>query len=322
METPVPEAADDELPASLQEGPERCILVVDDDDDARRIVRDFFESLHMSTVGAADGHEALARFHDEGPFDLVVLDVMMPGIDGLEVCRRLKASPQGQLTPLLLLSARSDTRSRVAGLYGGADDYLSKPLNLAELAARAEALLRIRDRYVKLAARRVDALDAAMYDSLSGAINDPYFRRRLAEEIARADRYALRTSVLIVDVEGLPEPTESLDYDFDLTGDVPSFAGPADQLLAAAGKAMRATLRGPDLFARLRRSRFAVLLPHTPRGALDPIIKRLAAAVAEVAVDPELDPDGAPAGLRTRIGRTELGPRMDIDSLLAHAEPR
>jgi len=299
----------------------RRILLVDDDKDALQILGDLLHSRDYATVTAMDGHEALARFHDDGPFDIIVLDVMMPGIDGLEVCRRLKASPQGILTPVLLVSARSDTRSRVAGLYGGADDYMSKPIDLREFAARVDALLRVRDRYSVLAERRTQALEAALTDGLTGLLRGGYFLRRLAEEILRADRYKLKLAVLVVDLLGLPEPDAEAGDDFDEPTEFDrTFAGPADRLVTAAGEAMATNTRAGDLTARIRRSRFAVLLPHTPRRTVRGIIKRIEAAVATVPADPAR-PDGPEAGLSVKIGHAELGKKMDAAGLMARAEP-
>jgi two-component system response regulator MprA len=89
---------------------------------------------------AADGEEALRRLELEQPVDAAILDVLMPGIDGLEVCRRLRSS--GNPVPVLMLTARAEIDSRVEGLDAGADDYLPKPFALAELLARLRALLR------------------------------------------------------------------------------------------------------------------------------------------------------------------------------------
>jgi PleD family two-component response regulator len=311
----------DPLPPDPEpETPTRRVLVVDDDNHAVRILSDFLEARGFSAVPAFDGHEALARFHDDGPFDAIILDVMMPGIDGLEVCRRVKATPSGQLTPVLLLSARSDTRSRVAGLYGGADDYMSKPVDLRELAARIDVLFRTRDRFYELAARRGEDLDAAITDGLTGGSSGDYLRRRLEEEIARSDRYSLPLSVLILDLQGLPEPefdaADSLDSSIDET-----FAGPAHQLLEAVGRSIKGALRGHDLFARLRRSRFAIILPHTSRRSVPAVVDRLQAAVGALPGDPS-NPESSSAGLTFRVGVAELGPRMDATTLLARAEPR
>ncbi len=88
---------------------------------------------------AVDGNDALVHIVDDDP-DVVVLDVLMPGTDGLEVCRRLRA--QGDLRPVLMLTARHEVTDRVAGLDAGADDYLVKPFALDELLARLRALLR------------------------------------------------------------------------------------------------------------------------------------------------------------------------------------
>jgi PleD family two-component response regulator len=298
----------------------RRVLIVDDDKDAVRILGDFLESREFVTIPAHDGHEALARFHDDGPFDVIVLDVMMPGIDGLEVCRRLKASKQGQLTPVLLLSARSDTRSRIAGLYGGADDYMSKPVDLREFAARVDVLLRVRDRYSELAERRRDDLEAAVRDGLSGAVNREYFVRRLEEEIDRCDRYSVPLTVVIMDLVGLPEPIQSSEWEIDHHSGEVRFAGPAVSLVQAVGTEIRARVRSHDLFARLRRGRFALMMPHTGKHSIQPTIKRLVEAVEKLPADPAV-PSSPTAGLSLKVGYAELGPRMDAHTLIASAEP-
>src|SRR5262249_58535591 len=89
---------------------------------------------------AGDGEEALERLASPSTFDAAILDVLMPGIDGLEVCRRLRSD--GNAVPVLMLTARAEVDSRVAGLDAGADDYLPKPFPLPELLARLPALLR------------------------------------------------------------------------------------------------------------------------------------------------------------------------------------
>ena len=115
------------------------VLVVDDEPAVResleRSLR--FEGYDVST--AADGQSALAAVARDRP-DLIVLDVLMPGLDGLQTCRRLRAA--GDFTPVLMLTARDATADRVSGLDAGADDYLVKPFALEELLARIRALLR------------------------------------------------------------------------------------------------------------------------------------------------------------------------------------
>jgi len=116
------------------------ILVIDDERAVRESLRRALELEGYEIELAADGEEALARFGLESPVDAAILDVLMPGIDGLEVCRRLRMN--GSRVPVLMLTARAEVDSRVAGLDAGADDYLAKPFALAELLARVRALLR------------------------------------------------------------------------------------------------------------------------------------------------------------------------------------
>jgi two-component system, OmpR family, response regulator MprA len=117
------------------------ILVVDDERAVRESLRRALELEGYEIELAGDGGEALAVLGpDEPQPDAVILDVLMPGVDGLEVCRRVRAT--GNRVPVLMLTARDEVESRVAGLDAGADDYVTKPFALEELLARVRALLR------------------------------------------------------------------------------------------------------------------------------------------------------------------------------------
>src|ERR671937_1569493 len=116
------------------------ILVVDDEPAVRDSLRRALELEGYEVDLASDGEEALAHLEQPGHPDALILDILMPGLDGLEVCRRLRAG--GDQVPVLMLTARAEVDSRVAGLDAGADDYLPKPFALAELLARLRALLR------------------------------------------------------------------------------------------------------------------------------------------------------------------------------------
>jgi two-component system response regulator MprA len=115
------------------------VLVADDDRAIRESLARALELEGYDVITVVDGVESLTRVHQES-FDALVLDVMMPGVDGLAVCRVLRA--EGDRTPVLMLTARVETPDRVAGLDAGADDYLPKPFELDELLARLRALLR------------------------------------------------------------------------------------------------------------------------------------------------------------------------------------
>src|SRR5438128_1656979 len=122
----------------------RRILVVEDDRDIAQLVELHLRDLGVEPVLVYDGAEAL-ELALKTPFDMVILDLMLPRVDGLEIARRLRAKTN--YTPILMLTARSSDVDRIVGLELGADDYLTKPFNIRELIARVKALL-----------RRVDAL--------------------------------------------------------------------------------------------------------------------------------------------------------------------
>ena len=116
------------------------ILVVDDEPAVRDSLRRALELEGYEVEVAVDGESALIELGEPRHPDAVILDILMPGVDGLEVCRRIRAV--GDQVPVLMLTARAEVDSRVAGLDAGADDYLPKPFALAELLARLRALLR------------------------------------------------------------------------------------------------------------------------------------------------------------------------------------
>jgi len=117
------------------------VLVVDDEPVVRDVVVRYLEHEGFETLIAADGDSARALIEEREP-TLVVLDVMLPGIDGLEVCRRLRASPDWAALPIVMLTARGEDVDKIVGLELGADDYLAKPFNPRELLARVRAVLR------------------------------------------------------------------------------------------------------------------------------------------------------------------------------------
>ncbi|MFB3785068.1 MAG: response regulator transcription factor [bacterium] len=115
------------------------ILIIEDEPDMRRGLQDNLEFEEYETVTTANGNEGL-RLALKESFDLIILDLMLPGLDGMEVCRRLKKA--GSITPIIMLTARGSETDKVDGLESGADDYITKPFNLQELLARIKAILR------------------------------------------------------------------------------------------------------------------------------------------------------------------------------------
>jgi adenylate cyclase len=131
------------------------ILVVDDSEDSREIIVTRLRAHGYETSEAADGERGLAAVSECAP-DLILLDVTMPKLDGIEVCRRLKSDPNRPFTPIIILTARADTKDIVAGLDAGADEYLTKPVDHAALVARVQSMLRLKELHDRVQAQADD----------------------------------------------------------------------------------------------------------------------------------------------------------------------
>jgi len=119
----------------------KIILVVDDEKDIVELVAYNLEREGYQIAKAYDGHQALRYIRENQP-DLVILDLMLPGISGLEICRLIRKKPETEGLPIIMLTAKSDSVDKIMGLEIGADDYLTKPFNVRELLARVRAVLR------------------------------------------------------------------------------------------------------------------------------------------------------------------------------------
>ena len=121
--------------------PRTAALLIDDDARLGALVAEYLGHNDVDVTVAADGERGLGALR-KGHFDVVLLDIMLPGVDGLEVCRRIRGLPDRGHTPILMLTAKGDDVDKIVGLELGADDYLAKPFNPRELLARVRALLR------------------------------------------------------------------------------------------------------------------------------------------------------------------------------------
>ena len=152
------------------------ILIVDDNEANRDILRTRLAVHGYDLVQAANGEEAIARARETAP-DLILLDVMMPKLDGIQVCRILKGDPALPFMPIVLVTARSDSRDVVEGLEAGADEYLTKPVDQTALVARVKSVLRLKALHDQV---RAQADDLARWNA--------GLERRVAEQLAELER--------------------------------------------------------------------------------------------------------------------------------------
>ena len=152
------------------------VLIADDNAANLRIMRTRLTADGYDVVTAADGAEALAAARDSSP-DLILLDIMMPKVDGVEVCRRLKKQQGASFMPVILVTAMTDAKDIVAGLEAGADEYLTKPVDHAALSARVRSMLRIKALHDTVATQ---AEEIARWNAT--------LERRVAEQVGELDR--------------------------------------------------------------------------------------------------------------------------------------
>jgi two-component system, cell cycle response regulator len=238
------------------------ILIADDDRVSRTVLRTALTKLGHEVVDVEDGVEAMrALLAQDGP-RLAILDWMMPGADGLTVCATIRQQATAYVY-VILLTARDREADLVEGLGAGADDFLTKPLNVTELAAR----LRSGERVIELQQRLLEsqaALEhAATYDRLTGLWNRGTIVDHLAGELNRTQREGASLSVLLVDIDHFKRINDTYGH------------AAGDQVLCEISRRIRSLLRAYDAVGRYGGEEFLVVLPGADTSSARVVAERL-----------------------------------------------
>ena len=248
MPTIASDLAIEPLASAVPEVPMR-VLAAEDNPVSQSILRTMLTKWGYEAVMASDGNEALRVLEGENPPRLAVLDWMMPGMDGVDVCRKIRSSNREPYIYILLLTARTESEDLIEGMDAGADDYLTKPFNAHELRVRIRAGRRILDLQEELLKAREALREQATHDGLTGLWNYTTILEKLQDELARAVREGHAVSVLIVDLDRFKAVNDTYGH---LAGDA---------VLRDAGRRMKAVVRRYDAVGRYGGEEFLIVLP-------------------------------------------------------------
>jgi two-component system, cell cycle response regulator len=244
------------VPRDERDAPAR-ILIVDDHEDNVELLRARLEARGYATLSAEDGQQALECVRATPP-DLILLDIMMPKVDGIEVARRVKGDPTLPFIPIIMQTALDSTEQKVEGLDAGADDYITKPINFAELEARVRSLLRIKalQEEVNRQKESLEQLNERLLrisqtDGLTGLFNRRHIEEELQHMYQHSARLAEPLSVAMVDLDKFKSVNDTYGHQ----------AG--DDVLRQLAEILTKAVREIDRVGRYGGEEFMLLLPGT-----------------------------------------------------------
>jgi len=230
------------------------VLIADDENVSRRKLEEFLEDLDYRVISCKGGLEAWDVIQSGNAPNMLILDWMMPGMDGMEICRRVRELAREPYTYILLLTSRGGHEDIVKGMEAGADDYITKPFNQNELRARLNAGRRIVELNEDLLNIRNDLKRQAIYDELTGLYNRHYMIEILEKEFSRAMRYQTDLSCLLLDLDYFKEVNDTFGHTF------------GDFVLREFSTCLKQEARKTDIPFRYGGEEFMLLLPNTEIG--------------------------------------------------------
>ena len=246
------------------------VLAAEDNPVFQTVLRTMLIKWGYDAVMARDGNEAWNILQRPDAPRLAVLDWMMPGIDGVEICRRIRSARREPYVYVLLLTGRTESQDLIEGMDAGADDYLTKPFNAHELRVRIRAGSRILDLQEELLQAREALREQATHDGLTGLLNRASILEKLDDELSRAVRDRRPVSVLMIDLDHFKAVNDTHGH---LAGDT---------VLQEASARLKSAARRYDSVGRYGGEEFLIVLPGCEAGAANLQAVRLRDAIAGV----------------------------------------
>ena len=278
----------------------QTVLAIDDSQDIHDLLSVRLRPEGILLQHALTAEDGLRRARAERP-DLVLLDVDMPNMTGLEVCRRLKEDPATADTPVIFLSVAAAVYTKVSGFDVGAVDYITKPFDTAELRARVRAALRTK-RYVDMLGIK------AQVDALTGLWNRGYFNQRLADEVAASQRYGRTLTLIMLDLDHFKRINDEHGHPF------------GDRVLQSVGEMLSATMRATDAPCRYGGEEFAVILTETDINGARLAAERLRVGISKMSLISGSEVVSVTASMGIASTTAQAASELSVRSLLARAD--
>ncbi|MCH7755117.1 diguanylate cyclase [candidate division KSB1 bacterium] len=295
--------------------PSSRILVVDDVPVNIQLLVTYLAAEGYDVVSAKDGHDAMKAVKEHQP-DLILLDVMMPKMNGFKVCEAIKSDDATKFIPVILVTALNELEDKVKGMNSGADDFLAKPFNKLELLVRVRSLLRIKhlhdelqEKVIELQRTKEELRQLAITDGLTGLYNYRYFKEQLLQELKRAQRHSLNISVVMIDIDHFKQYNDKNGHP---AGDV---------VLKDIARLLRDNIRNIDLAARYGGEEFSLILIETDKPSAKIVSEKIRKLVEDYGFAYESSQPDGKLTISTGVAKfPEDG--EDFDTLVSKADQR
>ena len=282
------------------------ILIAEDDPAFRTLLEDILATWGYDVVVTRDGNEAWQAFMSKDAPQLAILDWKMPGMEGVEVCRKIRKAAEENYTYIILLTSQQRDEELVIGMEAGADDYIIKPFKHNELKVRLRAGRRIIELQNELLAAREILQAKAAHDSLTGLLNHEEILGTLDKELARSERDGVCVSIIMADIDHFKKINDTYGH---LAGDA---------VLRIAAQKMLSMMRTYDSIGRYGGEEFLVVLPECCRECAGAFAERLRSCICRESID---TPEGMiPITISLGVAASGENGRLDGHSLVKAAD--